>query len=771
MKRMKKGKTMRLDGGEQARMPRLPVLIALAFCIVYAVQLGILQPEMHFQKASLIVDGTETAADAYAAEGSVLFKVPRAANVDVNAFFDGRGSASSLSFGVEGTGMNVTEITVDGKTACSPCMPGKKYAVSAHGGVAVGILAQEAPIIMEGREGMLRRAFFEKNLKTTVDLLVSIDFRGGWASLPNSAIPSSFYGVDAPFHIHRVPIGASHVSRLEWPWAEYTFVSILPASAIYALFGVSHQYAYKIWEILLFFAPVVVFYLFSRKLKRGNDAIFLLASLLYLCLPSQGMVMGGGADLFMYGMTAHTLATSLSLVCLLFAYEFVVERKNQGFWLSILFCALAVASNQRIAVSLFIGLGALAALSLVLSGVKRVVLLGVACAVLCALLVAPMVLVSPLGNYSVLGGASMESIGWAVVGFFQLGYYILPLLFLAGVASAFLRREMFLVFLLAGCVLVFAIATSLELNSLAPFLDGLRFMPSFFLPVFFLSGVGALAALEALFAVWAEKIGNRLKLDRLDCVASFAFAILLPLAALLISIQLTAADQYSGEADSLVVAAEYLEMQQVYGIIGGECVFFTGRGDISQYPIFEQGLERTAVTSLVFPHELASAMENASCRYLILGNAGWITSEEGTPHWQEYGALAQSGLFEEIPYGGSSRLFVLLNATPAAKVEGDGARIDDCWFDYDRGGVKGKSLADECSIRIRNDELPRALECSGFDGCKIRRGTNVIWIDGVPSGEFEILLAPQPAGWFYPLAAVCTAVVLACGYVATRMEN
>jgi hypothetical protein len=248
-----------------------------------------------------------------------------------------------------------------------------------------------------------------------------------------------------------VPIGASHLLRLQWPWAEYTYLSAMPASLIYILLGVSHQYAYKLWEILLFFLPIAIFYLFSRKLAGGKDAAFLFASLIYLFLPSQGMLVGGGADLFMYGMTAHTLATSLSLISLLFAYEFVVERKNPRFWLSLLFFVLAVASNQRIFISLAIGMGALFALSLVVTEAKRALLLSIACAAAAAFLLAPFALNTGYAtDYSVLGGASTESLGWSLVGFFQLGYFVLPFLFIAGVAAAVSKREMFLLFVFAA---------------------------------------------------------------------------------------------------------------------------------------------------------------------------------------------------------------------------------------------------------------------------------------------------------------------------------
>lgn len=763
-----------LGGIGRARMvlPRIPVLIAIAICIVYALQLGALEPEVHFQKAPLLLNGKAGLAGAYASGNSLLFKLPTGENSSASAGFEGAGKASLLAFSVDGTGLNVTKIAVNGKAVCGPCERGVDYHVEVDGRLEVGVWAEEAPAVIENREGILRRAFFEKSAKSNVDALVSIKLGGGWSAIPNEAVPSSFYGVDAPFHIHRVPIGAGHLAMLGWPWAEYTFVSIVPASAIYGLLGVSHQYAYKLWEIALFFLPVAAFYLFSRKLSRGKDAAFLLASLLYLCVPSQGMVVGGGADLFMYGMTAHTLATSLSLFCLFFAYEFVMERNGRAFWLAALFCALAIFSNQRIVISLCIGLGALFALSLPAGRARRAALLGAACAALCMLAAAPLLLQAhQLDYYSVLGGANSESIGWAVVGFFQLGYFALPLLFIAGAARALLRKEMFLVFLVAISVLVFAAATSPELNALAPFLDGLRSMPSFFLPVFFIAGAGAVVVFEAAFALWEHEAEKRWKLDRLDSVASFSFAVLLPLAVLMLALWLTAADQYRAEATSLQIAAEYSELEAAYDIIGDECAFFTGRGDVSQYPVFDEGLERTVVTDLAGVDDYVDAMGQARCRYLVFGNSEWITSADAGQRWQECAAFAADGRFEEVPYGGSNRLLVLKGVEPAAKVEAKGARIGSYWFDFDRGSVSGECLANECALRIRNDALPGAVQCSGVPDCRLRRETNALWLEGVPQGAFAVSLAPEPAGWFWPVAAACAAVVAACGYAARKADG
>jgi hypothetical protein len=691
----------------------------------------------------------------------------------VRAGFSGIGKASSISFNsMDGTA-NVTKITVNGQVACSPCSEGEAYPADAEGDIAVEILAKEAAVGAPAGAGFIRRAFFEKNVRTGIDALVGIEVGGGWLAIPDASMPSSFYGVDAPFHIHRVPIGASHALRMQWPWAEYTFLSMMPASAIYTLLGGSHQYAYKLWEIALFFLPVAMFYLFSRKLSHGRDAVFLFASLTYLFLPSQGMLVGGGADLFMYGMAAHTLATSLSLFSLFFAYEFAVERRGGSFWPALLLFALAVASNQRILVSLSIGMGVLFAFSLVASGARRAALLGAACAAATAFLLAPFAANEGFAeSYSALGGASTEGIGWAVVGFFQLGYYALPLLFFAGVAAAVSRKEMFLLFLFASSALVFAFAMSPEVNRLAPFLDGLRFMPSFFLPVFFISGAGALLMLEHAI-VWMERIGKRLKLDRLDSVVSFSLAILLPFSVLFASAALSTMEQYQGEANSLVVASEYSDLEAIYGRIGDGCVFIQGGGDVSFYPIYDEGLERSIISGFGSPDEIAGAMEKARCGHLILGNAKTVAGAAENTRWEEYAVFKSDPRFAEIPYGGSPRLFALEGVVPAEKAEIAGGRINGCSFDYDRGTVSGECLSGNCSLRIRQDALPASLACSNCRGAGLRldAGERAFYVEGIRRGKFDIALEPHAADWLFPLVLSGAIVALGCWHIAGKDES
>jgi len=639
-----------------ARQINLPVLIVLVFCIACAAGLGAFDPVLHFQKAS-----ASTGIDAYAAGNGLLLRMPHSGAMNASAVFEGSGKAASISYSLASAGANVTRIMAGGKLACAPCEQKKEYNVSAEGALDVSVFAQEVPIGMMNDSGALGRVFFERNVRSDVDFPVMLSVQGGWRASAGETMPSSFYGTDAPFHINRVGAAAEKLARWQFPWAAYTFASVLPAAAIKLAFGVSQGYAFKLWEILLFFLPVAVFYLFSRKLSRGADAVFLFSSLLYLSLPSQGMLVGGGADLFMYGMVAHTLATSLSLLCLLFAYEFVVEGKMRGFWLAALFCMLAAASNQRIMVANGIGLGCLLAISLPMHRARRALLAGVACAATGAWLVAPLFAGGgTVGTYAVLGGAATESLARSILGFFQLGYYALPALFAAGLAYAAGRKEMFLLFLFADCALVFVFASSPEVNAVAPFLDGLRFMPSFFLPVFFISGAGALAAFLWAAGAWG-KLAARFRLDRLDVAVTFALAILLPLGALFASLAMSSLGQYSGEANSLSLIAEYSDLRAAYGIIGNGCAVMSGRNAISFYPVYDEVVLRTYLFD-ADANQTAAEMQRLGCSYLLFGSTKMITDASQPARWQEYAAFAGEARFEEIKYGGAVRLFRLREA-------------------------------------------------------------------------------------------------------------
>jgi len=300
----------------------------------------------------------------------------------------------------------------------------------------------------------------------------------------------------------------------------------------------------------------------------------------------------------------------------------------------------------------------------------------------------------------VLGGAATESIGWAVMGFFQLGYYALPLLFIAGVAHALGSKELFALFLLADCALVFLVATNPDVNALVPFFDGLRFMPSFFLPVFFISGMGALAAFEWGFAQWG-KLGARFGLDRLDTAATFAFVVLFPLGVLFGSFAWSAMDQHAGQANSVALAAEWGDLQAAYGVIGDGCAVLSGRNAISSYPVYDGGLGRTVLFE-GDANQTAAEMQRLGCRHLLFGSTKMVTDAAQVARWQEYAEFKEDARFGEVYYGGAVPLFELKGAPAAGKMPFEPDRMSD---------------------------------------------------------------------WLPALAAACAAIVLACGYVAGKLEK
>ena len=278
-----------------------------------------------------------------------------------------------------------------------------------------------------------------------------------------------------------------------------------------------------------------------------------------------------------------------------------------------------------------------------------------------AWLVAPLLVQNGVvASYAVLGGASTEGLLRSIFGFFQLGYFALPLFFIAGVARALKGKEMFALFLIADCLLVLVFATSPDVNALAPFLDGLRFMPSIFLPLFFISGAGALSALEWAVAAW-RGLGKKFGLDRLDVSVTFAFTVLVPLASLFAALAMPTMDQYAAGAASVSAAAEYSDLQSAYGVIGQECAVMLGKNAVSFYPIYGGGFARTYLFDGNVS-QAADAMGKWGCRYLLLGSTQMLANSSQAPIWKEYSAIANDTRFEEIRYGGAVHLFALKGA-------------------------------------------------------------------------------------------------------------
>ena len=305
----------------------LPYYFVLLVCLAFALELGILEPQFLFQKSPAeVLAGANcpqaAPAWAFASEERLLLYLPHSQPSEAAALFDGRGEANGVRVGFSEPMMGLYGLWINGEKLCSPCSSGEYHLANPASG-RLKVRAEAAENDSATAPTTFAMALFDKEKQTHALAPLSISVEGGWRAVPNSAMPSSFYGVDAPFHVNRVEVLSGYLAQLRWPWADYSFISVLPSSLLQLAGGISHQYAYKVYSIALFFVPVLVFFLFSRKLKSGGRPAFMFASLLYLAMPVRGYLTGGLADLFIYGMMPHALATYLSLFFLYFAYEFV----------------------------------------------------------------------------------------------------------------------------------------------------------------------------------------------------------------------------------------------------------------------------------------------------------------------------------------------------------------------------------------------------------------------------------------------------------------
>ena len=760
-----------LFGGFAAFKPSLADCIVLLSCMLFAFQLGILEPSTHFQAAqqatsiSSAGNPANTVSDAFAYSDSILFTLPSAANSSVTLPVAGQGDAASLTMVSSASTMEISGLSVNGQPVCGPCNFSKKYALGQgqSGNLLFTLRASQAYPAQAGKTPAAAIPFFESSERTYIDDQITILIEGGWKALPNSAMPSSFYWVDAPFHIHRIPILADYLSDFSWPWAPYSFLSLIPPALFYMAGGVSAQYAYKAYHILLFFIPIILFRLFSTKLSTGKNGAFLLSSLIYLFLPCQGMLTGSGADLFFTGLTSRTLATYLSLFSFYFAYEFVFEKKTGSLPFSALFFALAVISNGHILFALGTGLLALLALALVAGRARRTLLLGAACAASVAWFAAPYLLSFDPTAYSRLGGVETSRWGDMALGLFYTGYVALPILFAAGMFRAFKKRETLPLFLSAAGIITYAIAVNPSVNQAFPFIDGIRLLPSVFLPVFFLSGIGALAFFEKAksLAKWAQK---RFSLDSYTATVACALAFALPLAAFFFVVAQSTTGQYSSMANSLPTISEYSSLQKAYGIIGSERTLFLPGNGVSQYPVFDQGFDRSILSSYSSPGELVRAMENAHAKYALFGNAEDRQNASEKSRLEEYLELKNDPRFTEVQYGGAFRLFALDENISFHQVEAGGAGIYPSQLRFDSAKIGGFCPAKRCSLLVFSQSLPGNSKCSGAEGCIVSAApaAAALNVSGIPHGDFSITLAPENSPLFLPLLAIGAILFIAC---------
>jgi hypothetical protein len=452
------------------------------------------------------------------------------------------------------------------------------------------------------------------------------------------------------------------------------------------------EYSYKLYSIALFFVPIALFLLFSRKLGAYAGAAFLFASLIYLYLPASGYPMGGGTDLFIYGMTPHTLATYLSLFFLYFAHGAVFERR--GVVLPSALFLFAAMANPRIIFSLAIMLAVLAAIALAHKKLRRLALLSVACAGACAWFLAGTLQAFDFGAYGVVEGAEIGSQLQGVMAFLQAGYVALPILFAIGSYFAIKRKSLFLACLASVAIVVLLCATSPEINRVVPFLDGLRFLPSFFLPMFFVCGFGAAVAFEALSGAM-EGIAKMAGMDRVTAAGVVLFALLVPFAILAASVMLLASPEYRMESPTL--AAEYQWLREADAIAGG-AVAFNGRGEISQYPVYEKITARSSQVGTYDADRLYERMRKNNQDTVIFGNNLRVDFGSNESLRQHYEKIAGDARFAEVISYGPGRAFVL-------RGEGGGSTLSRKEASYEIGLlVLGAFALSLCAAIARREE-------------------------------------------------------------------
>ena len=749
------------------------LIFILACCALYAVQLGIFEPYFDFQKTpQQALFGAACAVSvqgqyAYAAGDELLLHLPHGNASSAAAMFSGSGRVDGVR-AEHAHGMRLESLVLNGKTLCSPCENGKTYAVP---GLDRGFLAVEATASDDGADywngtGTTGLALFKQARKTHVAAPLRLKISGGWLAEANQRVPSSFYGEDAPFHIRRVALLADYLAAGKWPWAIYSFVSVLPPALFYAAFGVPHAYAFKVYEILLFFAPVLLFYAFSRKLPLLQNAAFLFASLAYLFLPTQGYPLGNGADLFLYGMMPHALATYLSLAFFYFAYEAVLEKKAASLLPSVLFFLLATAANPRILLALAVALAVIAAGAAAGGKLRRVAVLAIACAAAASWLVSSFLQGFDFEGYPSLGGVAPGGAINSLLFLLQAGYGAMPVFFAIGVWLAVKRRSLFALLLAGDSAVMLVVATSPSIAAAAPFADTLRFLPSFYLPFAFVAGLGA-SALWSSAAAGLESVRRKLKLriGRDTLAVAFMLAILAPFAALLLSVAQSGADEYIGKLQSLGAAADYSSFEQARMIMGSERALLVTRAGASEYPPFDPWLEKTGIAYQQDADSVASEMQRLRLRYVMAGNAlnQWGKSDVSAAELVK--ELDADQRFDRALSSGTVQVYALRGAAAAPDAWGEDVAVEKAELALDRAEVSGECFADGCELLVYSQTLPASAACSselGSCSAAYDKDAGAWRVKGINQGRFSFVLAPVHSGMEAVLLFAGALALIAC---------
>ena len=759
--------------------PRIALAIVLVFCAMFALRLGFFSQEYYgFERthSECYLPGScaiaKQSIDAYANGGDIVLYAKHAANASLMATFDGSGKVETAAVGVYGGDVRIARLFINGKLVCQDCQPKKKYPVLGAEGrldIATDLVLENAANDSDSGGGFLKRAFFDKSRPILLAPEIWISARGGWKAAENAWVPSSFYGVDAPFHIHRTNVLADHLARLEWPWSFYSFFSMVPPALYHLASGISAEYAYRQYSILLFFAPVCVFYFFSRKMKAHQNGSFLFSSLCYLFLPSVGLLVGGGSDIFFYGMVPHTLATCLSLVFMYFAYEYVIEEKRGGFLPAVLFFFLSALSNPRVLFALPFVFLALFSLGIASGRMRRVALLAISCAAAIAWVLAPAMNIGlEIAGYGTVGGAMVSQTEQdALLGFFQIGHVLLPILFAIGLWKSYQERWAFPFFLATAGIATYVFVANPDVNRAFPFIDGVRLLPSFFLPAFFVAGAG-MAAIHSAALFAAGGLRRRLGWDELTFAGAVAFSVLLPLAFIFAVVANSTMEQYNGQNVRLRVASEYFGLERAYRIIGSERVAFCGASSVSQHLVYEPGFEQAVRIGCSTPDKLVESMNSLGVRYMLYGNVEMVKNGSIEPSiWEIYENISEDPRFASIDTGGTVPLFLLRNASGSGIVDAKGATLTYGEVGFDRARFEGSCDSNSCEIFFASPLLQANAPLSS-GSCDVNYDkTRKMWkLDGIPRGKFAVEVSPKPPDFAVPLAVACIAIALMCYWLS-----
>jgi len=769
-------------------------LVLLSYAVV-ALSLGVFSPCAGFQTTDAALRYYETGGNtgatfsAFALGSKILLPTWGGGKSEVDAVFSGVGTVEWVKLSSE-INASILSLDVDGGRICGPCDLGTKYPVPAQGGDSVGLrVAAEAKAEPAGRlEKNRALKVFKDFWRTFTRPFVGVEL-GGWHAKKNTVMENSIYLVDAPFHIWRTETLAEYLAGGRWPEANYGFVSVFPAAVLSASTGITPGFSYKLWSIALLFAPIAIFYLFSRKLGEMGDFVFLFASLSYLFIPAGGLVNGGWADLFLYGMTAHSLATYASLLFLFFACEYLFEGKRAGIALAALFFALALASNPRIAFALSLICGCIAVCSLIWRrGVSRMWLLWLACFASCAWFAIPFFLslgfstgagaAINVSGYGVLGGVGEIGLWSGLASFMLGGGFAIALLSLAGAFhTATARTHHTITILMLSSVMVFLISMSKEVNSAFPFIDGMRFLPSFFLPMYLFAGLGAAILLRLARSRLEPRFAKLTGLSQTDFCICFTLAAIMPCAIVLLAYGITTIEILDGTWSSVLLSATYAGYAEAYSISGGERIFFVGENEVSQYPLVMKNFLGSGNVGYGAPKTVAPMMRSGRLRYLALSNVArnYAGEDQFSNRFGEYRALKESGLFVEIPTKGNLAMFELVGAgrEAGALFFGNGVSFSNASVLFDRAHFEGVcGNADGCEILFFND-LPKSNFCMASWGVCSAKKDSAGWawvVGGIPAGAFSLDVAPAWPAYGIPLIILC-AVVLAVSFFLAMREK